>query len=112
MASQNVLLITGAGRGIGAATARLAGARGYDVGVTYKSDATSAAEVVAGVKAKGRNAVAIAADVGREADVERMFKETDALGRLTHLFYNAGIPGVARRMETARSARMRVGIEV
>ena len=40
----NVLLITGAGRGIGAATARLAGARGYDVGVTYKSDAKSAAD--------------------------------------------------------------------
>ena len=48
-----VLLITGAGRGIGAATASLAAARGYDVGVNYKSDAKSAADVVAAVKAKG-----------------------------------------------------------
>src|ERR1051325_6940294 len=103
MASRNVLLITGAGRGIGAATAKLAGARGYDVGVTYKSDAKSAAEVVAAVKAKGRNAVAIAADMGREADVERTFKEADALGRLTHFVYNAGIPGVAGRLESASS---------
>ena len=68
-------------------------ARGYDVGVTYKTDAKSAADVVAAVKAKGRKAVAIAADMGREADVERMFKEADALGRLTHFVYNAGIPG-------------------
>jgi NAD(P)-dependent dehydrogenase (short-subunit alcohol dehydrogenase family) len=108
----HVLLITGAGRGIGAATARLAGARGYDIAVNYKSDATSAADVVAAVKAKGRNAVAIAADMGREADVERMFKEADALGRLTHFVYNAGIPGVAGRLESADSAMMREVIEV
>ena len=53
-----VLLITGAGRGIGAATASLAGARGYDVGVNYKSDAKSAADVAARVKAQGRKALA------------------------------------------------------
>ncbi len=74
-----VLLITGAGRGIGAATASLAAARGYDVGVNYKSDAKSAADVAASVTAQGRKALAIAADMGREADVERMFKEADAL---------------------------------
>ena len=49
-----VLLITGAGRGIGAATAKLAAARGYDVGVNYKTDAKSAADVVAAVTAQGR----------------------------------------------------------
>src|SRR3954471_7164477 len=107
-----LLLITGAGRGIGAATARLAAARGYDVGVTYKTDAKSAAEVVAAVKAQGRKAVAIQADVGREADVERMFKEADALGRLSHFVYNAGIPGKAGRLEAAASAMMREVIEV
>jgi NAD(P)-dependent dehydrogenase (short-subunit alcohol dehydrogenase family) len=107
-----VLLITGAGRGIGAATARLAAARGYDVAVNYKSDAQSAAEVVAAVKAQGRNAVAIAADMAEEADVARMFKEADALGPLTHFVYNAGIPGVAGRLEGAASAMMREVIEV
>jgi NAD(P)-dependent dehydrogenase (short-subunit alcohol dehydrogenase family) len=108
----HVLLITGAGRGIGAATAKLAAGRGYDIAVNYKSDATSAAQVVAAVKAKGRNAVAIAADMEREADVGRMFKEADALGRLTHFVYNAGIPGVAGRLESAASAMMREVIEV
>jgi NAD(P)-dependent dehydrogenase (short-subunit alcohol dehydrogenase family) len=108
----SVLLITGAGRGIGAATARLAASRGYDVGVSYKSDASSAAEVVAAVKAKGRNALAIAADMGREADVERMFKEADMLGPLTHFVYNAGIPGRAGRLDSADSGMMREVIEV
>ena len=107
-----VLLITGAGRGIGAATAKLAAARGYDVAVTYKTDAKSAGEVVAAVKAQGRNAVAIKADMGSEADVERMFKEADALGRLTHFVYNAGIPGTAGRVEAAAPAMMREVIEV
>jgi NAD(P)-dependent dehydrogenase (short-subunit alcohol dehydrogenase family) len=108
----SVLLITGAGRGIGAATARLAGDRGYDVGISYKSDASSAGEVVAAVKGRGRNAMAIAADMGREADVERMFKEADKLGALTHFVYNAGIPGRAGRLESADSAMMREVIDV
>jgi NAD(P)-dependent dehydrogenase (short-subunit alcohol dehydrogenase family) len=107
-----VLLITGAGRGIGAETAKLAAARGYDVAINYKSDAKSAAETVAAVKTKGRNAVAIAADMGNEADVERMFKEADRLGRLTHFVYNTGIPGRAGRLEDASSAMMREVIEV
>lgn len=112
MSSQKVLVISGAGRGIGAATARLAAARGYDVGVTYKTDAKSAADVVVAVKAQGRNAVAIQADMAREADVERMFKEADALGRLTHFVYNAGIPGKAGRLEDAASGMMREVIDV
>ena len=107
-----VLLITGASRGIGAATARLAAARGYDIGVTYKSDAASAHSVVGAVKEAGRKAVAIAADMGREADVERMFKEAEGLGRLTHFVYNAGIPGRAGRLDSADSAMMREVIEV
>ena len=107
-----VLLITGAGRGIGAATAKLAAARGYDVAVTYKSDAVSVGEVVNAVKGAGGKAVAIAADMAREADVERMFKEADALGKLTHFVYNAGIPGRAGRLDSADSAMMREVIEV
>jgi NAD(P)-dependent dehydrogenase (short-subunit alcohol dehydrogenase family) len=107
-----VLLITGAGRGIGAATAKLAAARGYDVAVNYKSDAQSAGEVVAAVKSQGRKALAIQADMGAEADVERMFSEADALGPLTHFVYNAGIPGRAGRLESAASAMMREVIEV
>ncbi len=107
-----VVLITGSGRGIGAATAKLAAARGYDVAVNYKSDAAAAAEVVASVKQQGRNAVAIQADMGREADIERMFKEADALGPLTHFVYNTGIPGRAGRLDAADPAMMRQVIDV
>jgi len=108
-----VLLITGAGRGIGAATAKIAAARGYDVAVNYKTDVKSAAEVVEAVKAQGRNAVAIPADMAIEADIERMFKTTDeALGRLTHFVFNTGIPGLAGRLENASSAMMREVLEV
>jgi NAD(P)-dependent dehydrogenase (short-subunit alcohol dehydrogenase family) len=107
-----VLLITGAGRGIGAATAKLAAARGYDVAVNYKTDDQSAAEVVAAVKAKGRKAIAIKADMGKEADIARMFKEADALGPLTHFVYNTGIPGRAGRLDAASPAMMREVIEV
>lgn len=107
-----VVLITGAGRGIGAATAKLAAARGFDVGVNYKSDAKSAGDIVAAVKTQGRKAVAIQADMAKEADVARMFKEADALGPLTQFVYNAGIPGRAGRLESADSAMMREVIEV
>jgi NAD(P)-dependent dehydrogenase (short-subunit alcohol dehydrogenase family) len=107
------LLITGAGRGIGAATARLAAGRGYDVAINFKSDAQSAEAVVAAVKAQGRNAIAIQADMGSEADVKRMFETVDQkLGRLSHFVYNTGIPGRAGRLESASSAMMREVVEV
>lgn len=113
MSKRPVLLITGSGRGIGAATARLAAARGYDVAVNYKSDAKAAEEVVAAAKAHGANAVAIQADMAKEADIERMFKSVDsALGPLTHFVYNTGIPGRAGRLESASPAMMREVIDV
>lgn len=107
-----VLLITGASRGIGAETAKLAAARGYDVGVNYKTDAQAAASVVDAVKSQGRNAVAIQGDMAVEADIERMFKAADALGPLTHFVYNTGIPGTAGRLESADVAMMREVLEV
>jgi NAD(P)-dependent dehydrogenase (short-subunit alcohol dehydrogenase family) len=108
-----VLLITGAGRGIGAATAKLAASRGFDVGVNYKSDAASAAAVVDAVKAQGRKAVAIPGDMASETDVERMFKTVDdTLGPLTHFVYNTGIPGRAGRLDAASPAMIREVLDV
>jgi NAD(P)-dependent dehydrogenase (short-subunit alcohol dehydrogenase family) len=108
-----VLLITGASRGIGAATAKLAAARGYDVGVNYNTDAQAAASVVDAVRAQGRKAVAIQGNMAVEADVERMFKTVDeALGPLTHFVYNTGIPGRAGRLDTADPAMMREVVDV
>ena len=56
-------------------------------------------------KAQGRKAVAIQADMASEADVERMFKEADALGPLTHFVYNTGIPGTAQAGSMRRARR-------
>jgi NAD(P)-dependent dehydrogenase (short-subunit alcohol dehydrogenase family) len=113
MTPRPVLLITGAGRGIGAATAQLAAARGFDVAVNYKSDDKSVADVVAAVKAQGGVGLAVQGDMGVEADVERVFATVDAaLGPLTHLVYNCGITGRGSRLEDADSAMMRQVMEV
>ena len=95
-----IVLITGAGRGIGAATARLAAKRGYDVAVNYLKDRASADAVVADIKAAGRRAIAVQADMALEADIVRMFATVDKeLGRITHLVYNTGITGPMSRIE-------------
>ena len=87
-----VVLITGASRGIGRATARLAGARGWSVGVNYVGREDAAATAVAEVEAAGGHAVAIRGDVTVEADVIAMFDATEqAFGPIHGLVNNAGI---------------------
>jgi NAD(P)-dependent dehydrogenase (short-subunit alcohol dehydrogenase family) len=87
-----VMLITGASRGIGAATAKLAGQRGWDVAVNYAGNKAAADAVVADIRKTGRKAIAIQADVGRPEDIARLFKTVDTeLGRLAAFFNNAGI---------------------
>jgi NAD(P)-dependent dehydrogenase (short-subunit alcohol dehydrogenase family) len=89
-----VLLITGGSRGIGAATARLAAARGYAVAINYRAEAERAAALVGEIAAAGGNAVAVQADVARPEEVGRMFAQTDErLGRATALVNAAGING-------------------
>jgi NAD(P)-dependent dehydrogenase (short-subunit alcohol dehydrogenase family) len=102
-----VLLVTGGGRGIGAATARLAGARGWDVAVNYARDAAAAQQVVAGIERAGRRAVAIQADVAKEAEVSRLFAEVDRrLGPLAGLVNNAGTTGRAGRLDAVSTATL------
>ena len=85
------LLITGGASGIGAATARLAATRGYKVAINYRSRDAQAKAVVADIVAKGGKAIALPADMAREADIVRMFLETEkALGPVTHLVNSAG----------------------
>ena len=108
-----VLLVTGASRGIGAAIARLAAKRGVDVAVNYLKDRKSADAVVADVKAAGRHAVAVQADMAREDDIVRLFDTVDReLGRLTHLVYNTGIVGPASRIEALATKDAREILDV
>ncbi len=103
----SVVLITGGSRGIGAATARLAGSRGYAVCVNYKSNAAAAAAVVIEITTAGGKAVAVQADVAVESDVVRLFETCDReLGRLTALVNNAGILETQSRVEDIDAARL------
>ena len=102
-----VLLITGGGRGIGAATALLAAQRGYAVAVNYASNSLAADEVVRTIRAGGGTAIAVQADVGDEAQVISMFEKVDArLGRLTALVNNAGVVDVQARVDEMSVARL------
>lgn len=102
-----ILLVTGASRGIGAATARLAASRGYDVCVNYRSNKDAAARVVADVEAAGRRAISVQADVAVEADVVRLFDACDrGLGLLDALVNNAAILEKQMRLEAMDAARI------
>ncbi|HEV8208791.1 MAG TPA: SDR family oxidoreductase [Vicinamibacterales bacterium] len=102
-----VLIVTGGGRGIGAATAQLAAEHGYAVCVNYRRNRTSAEAVVSGIESAGGKALAVEADVASEDDVVRLFETVDAaLGPLTALVNNAGILERQTRIEHIDAARI------
>jgi NAD(P)-dependent dehydrogenase (short-subunit alcohol dehydrogenase family) len=102
-----VAIVTGASRGIGAATARLAAARGYAVCVNYRVRQDAAEAVVAAIRDNGGSAVAVQADVAIEADVARLFAACDAgLGPVTALVNNAGILETQMRVEQMDAGRL------
>ena len=97
---EQVLLVTGASRGIGAATALLAARAGWAVAVNYTSDSSAADSVVRQIGAAGGKAIALRADVADEGQVLAMFARIDAeFGRLTGLVNNAGVVDVTCRVE-------------
>ncbi len=107
MKDRGALIITGAGRGIGAATARLAAARGYAVCVNYLRDRSAAEAVVQDIRNEGGRAIAVAGDVASEPDVLRLFQETDrSLGLLAALVNNAGIVVTRSRVEAMAATRL------
>lgn len=107
MNNRGTLLITGASRGIGAVTARLAAQLGYSVGVNYRNARTQAYRVVEEIKATGGNAIAVQGDVSSDPDVLRLFKTCDEqLGPLAGLVNNAGILEQQMRLETMSADRI------
>src|SRR3954451_14379253 len=103
--SQQIVIVTGASRGIGAATARLLGEQKASVVVNYRAAKDPADSVVNEVAASGGRAVAVQGDMGNEADILRLFGEADrAFGPLTGLVNNAGIVGGTKRRIDAITA--------
>ena len=108
-----VLLIAGGSRGIGAATARIAGERGYDVAVNYIKRADAAIAVADAVKKSGGKAVTLQGDMAQESDIVRVFNETTrALGPITHFVHSAGIGGTNSRLDAASAATIREVLEI
>jgi NAD(P)-dependent dehydrogenase (short-subunit alcohol dehydrogenase family) len=104
----DVMLITGASRGIGAATARLAAARGYAVAVNYRASKKAAEALVDAIAAAGGRAISIQGDVAVESDVKRLFETVDSeLGRLAVLVNNAGILETRMRLDEMTPERWR-----
>src|SRR5580658_143456 len=102
-----VLIITGASRGIGAATAHVAAARGFRVCVNYLRQQAAAEKVVAAIRQNGGTAIAIQSDVSKEAEVIRLFDATTAqLGPITALVNNAGIVERQSRLDGIDEARL------
>jgi NAD(P)-dependent dehydrogenase (short-subunit alcohol dehydrogenase family) len=103
----DIVIVTGASRGIGAATARLAASRGYSVCVNYRGSETAAIAVVDSIESAGGRAVAVQADVSIEADVVRLFETCSrVLGRPTALVNNAGVLEKQMRVEAMDAARV------
>jgi NAD(P)-dependent dehydrogenase (short-subunit alcohol dehydrogenase family) len=97
------LIVTGASRGIGAAIARLGGERGFKICVNYNSAAGRTDEVVEAIRAGGGEAIAVKADVSKEAEVVAMFETVDrAFGPLAGLVNNAGVGCVREYVENYR----------
>jgi len=103
----STLLVTGGSRGIGAATARLAAARGWTVAVNYARDAAAAQAVVDEIQRAGGQALAVQADVADEAQVLAMFQRIDTeMPRLGGLVNNAGVVDLQARVDEMSVERL------
>lgn len=107
-----IAIVTGGSRGIGAACARMLAKRGYDVAITYLSNADAAAAVVRDIEAAGRRGLAVQCDAGSEAETEKLFETVDReLGTVDALVANAGLTGPAGRLDEAAPETIRACID-
>jgi NAD(P)-dependent dehydrogenase (short-subunit alcohol dehydrogenase family) len=101
------MLVTGGGRGIGAATCRLAAEQGYEVCVNFVRNREAADAVVREITSAGGKAIAVEANVAQEADVLRLFETVDEkLGRIDALINNAGVISRAARLQDMELAQL------
>ncbi|MBP0596699.1 SDR family oxidoreductase [Herbaspirillum sp. LeCh32-8] len=105
--ADKVIIVTGGSRGIGAATAKLAGQRGYAVAVNYVSNRDAAEAVAADIRKAGARAITVAGDVAKEEDILRLFATVDQeLGPVTALINNAGILDHQSRLDAMSAERI------
>jgi NAD(P)-dependent dehydrogenase (short-subunit alcohol dehydrogenase family) len=105
--AESTLIVTGASRGIGAAIARLAGARGFAVAVNFVRDEDAANAVVNDIVSAGGRACAVQGDVGKEADILRLFGTAEReLGPLRGLVNNAAVTGGLCRVEAVTAEQL------
>ncbi|MDC0246455.1 SDR family oxidoreductase [Deltaproteobacteria bacterium] len=102
-----VLIVTGGSRGIGAATARIAGRRGYAVCVNFLKNKVAAKQIVDKINTDGGQAIAVGADISKEEEVLELFSTVDdRLGKISALVNNAGILESQMRIEDMDSKRL------
>jgi len=110
---QHITVITGGGRGIGAATARRLARDGHRVAIGYRRDAESATAVAEQIEAAGGRCLPVAVDTTDQADVARLFAAAaESLGPVTGLVNNAGITSLMGRLADARAEDLRRVVEV
>lgn len=102
--SLGTLIVTGGGRGIGAAISRLAAASGYSVAINYLSDAASANSLVQEISQNGGSAAAFQADIASEPNIRHLFESVDkTLGSVSALVNNAAITGGFARVDSVQA---------
>lgn len=107
MNAEKIVIITGAGRGIGAATAKLFADKGYKVCINYRQDKSSADSVAKQIRAMGASCITVPADISIESDVIKLFEAVDTeLGKVSVLVNNAGILLPQMRLETMNAERI------
>src|SRR5262249_14621454 len=111
--SRPVLLVAGGSRGIGAATAKLAGARGYNVAVKYKKNSKAAAGGVGAVKKAGGEAIAHQGEIALGTDIERVFDTASGtFGLLSHFVHSSGIIGEGSRLDEVSAKTIREVLDI
>lgn len=109
---EKLFVVTGASRGIGAATAVLAARRGWPVVITYRQKSNEADAVVRAIEADGGRATAVCFDIAVEEEVVEGFRRIDAIGTIGVVVNNAGVTGGRSRVDSVTAAMIQQACQV